>query len=293
MTSLGVLAHERKCLGDGLAEFRRTLARAGIVDVPWRQVHRSKHAPEQVRQLLDEGVDRLLVWGGDGTVRRCIDTFVREGADAELAIIPAGTANMLAKGLGVPIDLQGAVDIAIGGSPRRIDVGQINGESFAVMAGTGFDALLIRDADEDKERVGRLAYLRAGLRHLDRDGTPVRVDVDGKRWYEGPAACVLVGNFGRIMGGVEVFPDARADDGRLDVGVVTARHRRDWLRVGARAVAGQIAASPFVETTQATELEVRLEHTMPWELDGGDRPKTRKLRVGVLPQRVAVCVAGT
>ena len=58
-----------------------------------------------MRRLLDDGVDRLLVWGGDGTVRRCIDTIVAEGANVELAILPAGTANLLARALGIPIEV--------------------------------------------------------------------------------------------------------------------------------------------------------------------------------------------
>ena len=74
-------------------------------DPPWCEVDKSKKAPKQVRQLLDEGVERLLVWGGDGTVRRCIDTIVAEEAKVELAILPAGTANLLATALDIPIDL--------------------------------------------------------------------------------------------------------------------------------------------------------------------------------------------
>ena len=78
------------------------LADAGFADPPWRQVSKSKKAPKQVRRLLDEGVERLLVWGGDGTVRRCIDTLVAEDAKVELAILPAGTANLLAQALEYP-----------------------------------------------------------------------------------------------------------------------------------------------------------------------------------------------
>jgi YegS/Rv2252/BmrU family lipid kinase len=297
MQAMGVLAHDHKTLGAGLGEFRRRLgarlAELGHTDteIHWGQVRRSKAAPKHVERMLDEGIDRLIVWGGDGTVRRCIDTVVGLDADVELAIMPAGTANLLAHGLDIPIDLDAALDVALTGHPRRIDVGQMNGESFAVMAGAGFDALLIRDADSGKERFGRVAYLAAGAKHFGRsDHAGVQVTVDGERWYEGPAACVLVGNFGRILGGVEVFPDACADDGRLDVGIVTAKTRRDWLRIGARAVTGRIDNSKLVEVTQGRRIKVRLDHMMPWELDGGDRPKAKKFTVSVLPQRMPVCV---
>ena len=158
------------------------------------------------------------------------------------------------------------------------------------MAGTGFDALMIRDADDDKERIGRLAYVRAGAKHLVEPNTKVSIDVDGHTWFEGNAACVLVGNMGRVFGGLTLFPDARPDDGLLDVGVVTAEQRLDWLRIGIRAATGHIDSSPMVQMTQGATVKVRLDDKLPWEMDGGDRPDTKKLDVSVLPGRLPVCV---
>lgn len=284
------MAHERKSLGGGLGELHDGLVAAGHGDAPWRRVRKSKRAPAAVRELLEEGIERLIVWGGDGTVRRCINTIVDDDAEVEIGILPAGTANLLAHALQIPIDLPAALDIALHGPPKPIDVGVMNGETFVVMAGTGFDALLIRDADDGKERLGRLAYLKAGARHLGTDGAEVKIAVDGEPWFEGHAACVLVGNAGRIMGGVRAFPDARVDDGRLDVGVVTAQHRRDWLRVGVRALTGHIDASPLVDVTQGQRVKVKLDQKMPWQLDGGDRPPTKRFDVRVLPMRMPICV---
>lgn len=290
-STIGVLVHEEKVLGKGLEEFRSALADAGVPDPLWRQVDKSKKAPKQVRQLLDEGVERLLVWGGDGTVRRCVDTIVAEEAHVEVGILPAGTANLLARAMGIPIDVRGAVDVALHGLPRPIDVGLINGEAFCVMAGTGFDALMIRDAEDGlKARLGSLAYVRSALTNLDSSGAEAEVRVDGERWFAGRAACVLVGNTGRILGGVDAFPDARPDDGLLDVGVVTAQRRTDWMRIGARVLTGGIDASPFVEMTQGATVEIRLDRTLPWELDGGDRDRTKKFEVSVLPRRIPICV---
>jgi YegS/Rv2252/BmrU family lipid kinase len=292
MTNLAVIAHECKTLGDGLEVLRERLAVAGHADAPFRLISRSKEAPKQVRALLDEGIERLLVWGGDGTVRRCVDTIVAEEAKAEVGILPAGTANLLAHALDIPIELDGALRIALHGVARPLDVGIMNGEAFLVMAGTGFDALMIRDAEDGaKERFGKLSYIRSGSKHLADDGAVAKVTVDGHRWFEGRAACVLIGNTGSILGGVRAFPDARPDDGRLDVGTVTAQTRRDWLRVGMRAVTGHIDASPLVEITQGAKIKVRLDHKLPWQLDGGDRPPTKKFDVSVLPGRISICVA--
>jgi diacylglycerol kinase (ATP) len=289
-TRFGVVAHVGKTLGGGLGELRAALTEAGVDDVEWSEIAKSREAPKQIKRLLKHGVDRIIVWGGDGTVRRCIDAIVSEGADAELAILPAGTANLLANGLGVPIDLREALGVALQGNLRTIDVGVINGECFAVMAGTGFDALMIRDADADKQKLGRLAYIKAGAKHLAESGTRVVVEVDGTPWYVGPATCVLICNIGQIMGGVTLFDAARTDDGLLDVGIVTAERRSEWLRVGVRAATGSIDSSPLVETTQGAKVKVELESALPWELDGGARPKTKQLKAKVLPGRVSICV---
>jgi len=291
MTTLGVIVHEGKTLGGGPDEARRQLSERGWTDVRWEFVPKSKRAPARVRKMLDSGIDRLLVWGGDGTVRRCIDTIVAEDAKVEVAILPAGTANHLAKAVGVPGDLAGALDVALDGTPRPIDVGVANDEVFAVMAGAGFDALMIRDTDDaGKARFGNLSYVKAAARHLQRPGTMMKVDIDGTRWFHGRAACVLVGNVGRIIGGIDVFPDASLEDGRLDIGIVTAQRRRDWARVGIRAVLGRIDHSPFVEVASGSEVRIKLEDKLPWELDGGTRDACKRIDVVVLPTRVPIMV---
>ena len=105
----------------------------------WFEVDKSKKAPKRVRRALADGADLVFVWGGDGMVQRCIDELA--DPSATLAIIPAGTANLFASNLGIPKDLTAAVEIGLHGARRSFDVGVINGEHFAVMAGAGLDAL--------------------------------------------------------------------------------------------------------------------------------------------------------
>src|SRR5262249_40451752 len=145
MTSIAVVAHAGKTLGGGLGELRRVLRNLGIDDPPWFEVAKSKYAPDCVRRAVDDGADLILVWGGDGMGPRCCDAV--GDAPVTLAILPAGTGNLLARNLGIPLDLEEAVDVGLHGARRTIDVGTVNGERFAVMAGTGLDALMIRDAD--------------------------------------------------------------------------------------------------------------------------------------------------
>jgi diacylglycerol kinase (ATP) len=289
VTAVGVIAHSAKQLGDGLGALRTSLAHHGIDDPLWREVPKSKFVPRQVEELTEAGVDLLFVWGGDGTVQRCIDALA--GSGVPIAIIPAGTANLLATNLGIPKDIEQAVQVGLHGDRRPIDVGRINGERFAVMAGTGLDAFMIRDADGWlKDRVGRLAYVVTGARHLKDAQIRVKVFVDGVRWYKGKAGCVLFGNLPDILGGVTAFADARPDDGRLEIGVVTADGLVDWARTMSRTAVGQAERSPFVHTASGTSFDIKLERTAPWELDGGEREPTRRLKVEVEPAAITICV---
>ena len=168
-------------------------------------------------------------------------------------MLPAGTANLFATNLGIPGELEAAVQVGLHGRTRTIDVGRFEKERFAVMAGAGFDAEMIRDADDLKERLGRVAYLFSGARHLRLAGFDAEIEVDGADWYEGHATCVLLGNLGDIFGGVEVFPDARPDDGMLELGVCTAEGLAQWTRTLARTAVGdpdQVAVRPRHEGAQ-------------------------------------------
>jgi YegS/Rv2252/BmrU family lipid kinase len=289
VTGVAVVAHTGKQLDGGLGELRMVLARSGVTDPLWFEVPKSKKAPKQVRRALEGGADLIFVWGGDGMVQRCIDAMV--GSDAALAILPAGTANLLATNLALPKDLVSAVEVGLHGEHKELDVGVVNDEHFAVMAGAGFDALMIRDADRGlKDRAGRLAYVFTGAKNLRAPRTRVRVRVDGKRWFDGEASCVLIGNVGKILGGVTAFEHARPDDGRLELGVVTADGVWQWVRALSRTAAGKADRSPFVQTVAGSRFDIRLKRRVPYELDGGDRPPAKRLKVSVVPGAITVCV---
>ncbi len=289
MTTVAVVAHSGKTLGGGLGELREVLAREGVTDPLWFEVEKSKFAPKSARKALEQGADLIFVWGGDGTVQRCVDAVA--GSGAVLAIVPAGTANLLATNLGVPVDLAAAVHIGLHGFRRPIDTGTVNGEHFAVMAGAGFDALMIRDADAGlKDRVGRAAYVWTGAKNMSAARVQTDVRVDGKRFFKGKASCVLVGNVGKIIGGVQAFDGSRPDDGRLEIGVVTAKNPVQWTRTMSRVALGKAEKSPFVEVTQGKKFSLTFEHAFPYELDGGDRKPVKKLTVKVRPASVTICV---
>jgi YegS/Rv2252/BmrU family lipid kinase len=285
---VAVIAHQKKRLGGDLDDLRDALASRGVTEPLWYQVPKSKKAPEKAKEAMENGAELLLVWGGDGTVRRCLDAVA--GSGVPIGILPAGSANLLARNLGIPEDLDVALDIAMNGSIRTLDVGVLNGERFAVMAGSGFDAVLVGKADDRKALLGRFAYVVAGLRATKSDRVMARIDVDGGRWFDGRVSCVLVGNVGTAMGGLEVFPDARTDDGKLEIGVVSADGTWDWARVFVHLVGGRVDCSSLVRTTRGSLIEVRLDRKVPYQVDGGDRKPAKRLEIRVEPAAVDVRV---
>jgi diacylglycerol kinase (ATP) len=289
MPNVAVVAHARKSFGGGLPELRKVLAHEGVTDPLWYEVKKSRKAPKCAQKAMAEGADVLFVWGGDGTVQRCIDAVA--GTGAVVAILPAGTANLLASNLLIPNDLAEAVRVGLHGDRRPLDTGSVNGEHFAVMAGAGFDARMIADADRGmKDRLGRAAYLYTGARNLGARRVEARVEADGEPFFAGRVSCVLAGNVGRILGGIEAFAGAKPDDGYLELGVITAQNAFEWLRTFGQVALGRAEQSRFVEVTRGKEFLIRFDRKIPYQLDGGARPPVKKMRIKVHPRSVKVCV---
>lgn len=286
---VAVIAHAGKSTGGGLEELREVLKQAGVTDPIWSEVPKSRYAPERVRKALKKGAETIFVWGGDGMVQRCVDAMA--GSDARLAIIPAGTANLFASNLDIPDDIAGAVQVGLNGTERSLDVGKMNGERFAVMAGAGLDARMIRDADAGpKDRFGRLAYIWAASKNLRVEPFKARVEVNGDLWYKGDASCLLIGNVGALFGGVEAFESARPDDGELEVGITHAESLGQWARTIARTAVGSAGQSPFVQVTKAKRIDVEFNRKVLYELDGGERDKVKRLKVKVEPEAIILRV---
>lgn len=289
MTRVAVIAHAGKSIDGGLPELRRTLERHGVADPLWVEVPKSRKAPKQVARLLKRNPELVFVWGGDGMAQRCIDSLA--GTGTVVAIIPAGTANLLASNLGIPKDIEGAVVTGLHGRRRKIDVVRMNGERFAVMAGAGFDAAMISRADGGlKDTLGRAGYILTGTRSFRDPPFKAQIEVDGSPWYSGSASCILAGNVGALFGGVHVFTDAKPDDGLVEFAVVTAEGMAQWVRTAARTITGSPEQSPFFRTTKAHKVKVKLDRKVLYELDGGARTKVKAYTLKVEPGAVTVCV---
>ena len=235
----------------------------------------------QAESAASAGVDVVLACGGDGTVTACAEGVA--GTGVPLAIIALGTGNLLARNAGLPMDLDEALAVALGGAQQPIDAGRVNGNLFVVMAGLGLDARMLSGASEPlKQRVGWLAYAISAVRHLRDRPMRAAVSADGGPRRRMRASALIVGNVGWLQGGLPLLPDARTDDGLLDVVVLPAGGLTRWLAVAA----GILLRRPGqggIYRLQFTELEVTLDREQPWELDGEVMGSTSRLTVAAQP----------
>ncbi len=287
MPQLAVVAHERKVKASVLKALRRALDDVALRDVTWYSVPKASKAAKAVEKACKAGAEVVLVCGGDGTVRAATEGLV--GSTTPLAVVPTGTANLFAGAMGIPTAPADVVDLVVNGLTRTIDTGTCNGLKFNVMAGAGFDAGMIDDADAHKERLGMVAYLRAGLRNArGREPFEALVTADGKPFFDGAATCVLVGNLGSLKAGVQAFPDASPTDGRLDLAVVTATGVRQWASVMVSALRRRQHLSGLAHIGQAQEISVQLDAKHRFELDGGTKGTAKRLEFSVDPMSLTV-----
>jgi YegS/Rv2252/BmrU family lipid kinase len=268
---------------------QQALEAAGL-DVLWLETTPEDPGQGLTAKAVAEGVDLVMAQGGDGTVMACVTGLA--GTDVPLAVLPAGTGNLLATNFDIPADLEAAVDVAFHGDRVRLDVAATDDDRFVVMGGIGFDAAMLRDANPKlKEHLGAVAYVLSGFKHLRRRATRFRLRLDDRPPLERTGQGVLVGNLGRLQGGLPVMPDARADDGLLDVAVLQTRTVADWLALAVRVLLRRRRKDPQLETFQARRVEVHCDRPQPVERDGDplDTPRDH-LVIEVVPRALTLCV---
>jgi YegS/Rv2252/BmrU family lipid kinase len=269
---------------------RRALEAAGL-EVLWLETTPEDPGQGQTAKAVAEGVDLVMAQGGDGTVMACVTGLA--GTEVPLAVLPGGTGNLLATNFDVPADLEGAVEVGLDGDRVRLDVAAMDEDRFVVMGGIGFDAAMLRDADPRlKEHLGAVAYVLSGFKHLRRRATRFRLRLDDRR-IDRTGQGVLVGNLGRLQGGLPVMPDARPDDGLLDVAVLQTRTVADWLALAVRVLLRR-RKDPQLELFQARRVEIGCDRPQPVERDGDplDTPRDH-LVIEVVPKALTLCVPRT
>jgi undecaprenyl-diphosphatase len=281
----GTLAHAS---GRFLAHCRVTALRGG-----WQPefliTHKAEAGTAAAREAATTGVDLVVAVGGDGTVRACAEGLA--GTDVPLGIVALGTGNLLARTLGIPAHPRAALNIALGETvatqDQRIDLGTADGTPFTAMAGMGLDAAVVA-ATRLKHHLGWLAYAMAGAAHLALPPVRFSIRMDDGTPVEREARSVVVGNSGLLPGGFSLLPEARIDDGLLDVGVLAPHGPLGWPLVATRVLTHSHHQDRHLERFQARKVEITAYAPVQREVDGEVVERGRTLTVAVRPAALKV-----
>lgn len=276
------------------------------------------------RDALAAGCTLVIAAGGDGTVRAVAEALggsadsdgseaVHGGSRADLAVVPLGTGNLLARNLGVPLnDAQAAFERALTGTAAPLDLGEVRfkqaGEegaearqSFVVMVGFGVDAQMIVETDDElKAKAGWLAYVESlGRAASGTEVVELTLQIDDERPRTENAHTMLVANCGSIQGGMTLLPDAEHDDGELDLLLLSADDAGSWLDTmknmvwdnGIMRLAKREAQAQSSDSTahlRARSVRVELPVPLVFEVDGDDVGEVSEFEVRVLPAALRV-----
>jgi diacylglycerol kinase (ATP) len=236
------------------------------------------------------GSELILVYGGDGTVMECASGLI--SSQTPLAILPGGTANVMARELGLPSDLEDALAVAINPQSkiRSVDMGQIGEQTFLLRAGVGFEAEMVKSADRElKDRFGILAYAISALQALaDIPVARYRLCLDGVEVDSEGLACIVANSGNLGVQGIVLSPKTNISDGLLDVFVVTKTDLPS-LVVLAGSVIGGRQDPPALQHWQVRELTIDANPRQTVQVDGeiiGQTPVT----IEILPKAVQIVV---
>jgi YegS/Rv2252/BmrU family lipid kinase len=241
---------------------------------------RAGHARELARAAVQSGVDLVIVWGGDGTVNEVGSELV--GTSAALGLIPAGSGNGLAGGLGIPRSPHAAIATALGTKTMTVDVGMLDDRPFFNVAGIGFDAHIARLFNErPRGRRGKLPYVVLGVREGCRyKGKEYFLTLDG-RPHVSRALLIAFANGPEYGMGIQIAPGARVDDGLLDACIVEDRPVLARFLDARHLAFGRIDRAPKTVIEPIRHATVASEGDIEYHLDGEPGVARGRLTVSV------------
>jgi YegS/Rv2252/BmrU family lipid kinase len=265
-----------------------------------------RDAERIAREGVRAGVERLVVAGGDGTTSEVVTGLLAAGlaGDASLAVLPLGTGGDLVRTLGVPRDLDAALELLARGETRRIDAGRVDYRArggaprigyFANVASLGVSGLV----DECVERAprwlgGSAAFLLASLQAIVRfRPAPVRLRVDGELVHDGPLTLAAAANGRYFGGGMQIAPGARPDDGLFDVVCVAGLAKPRLVASLPALYRGDHLGRPGVEHRRGKIVEAEPTHGEVLLDVDGEPLGVLPARFEILPGALAVFGAGS
>lgn len=268
---------------------RATLAEHGWAEPVWMETTLSDPGCGQAIEAAQAGVDLVIAAGGDGTVTACAAGLA--GRRVPLAILPTGTGNLLALNLGIPADLGQAIEAFVTGIDRPVDLGIANGRSFVAMAGLGLDANMLQGTTEAaKKRFGYAAYVVSVFRHMRDKPLRITVRADDGAPSRHRATGIVVGNVGWLHRGLRLLPDARPDDGLLDVVVLTTHGLTSSIMLALDILLRRQDTRIFRRTFRT--LRIVADREQLWEVDGEVAGRTQELEVSVHAEKLLLRVPG-
>jgi diacylglycerol kinase family enzyme len=260
----------------------------------WLETSKDDPGRGMVAQAVAEQVDLVLGAGGDGTIRLIADGLADTGIP--LGIVAAGTGNLLARNLDLPLDELTALEIALTGATRSIDLIKLTvddrpAEHFAVMAGVGVDAVIMNETDPDlKEKIGAGAYFVAAGKAVNRLPVKIRVSVDGGRAMHRRAMQCLIGNVGEVQGKLKIIADAEPDDGLLDVYIASPQRFTHWLKVLLRMITRRPQKDDKVDQLKGKTVRIVIDGTDDYQLDGDVMGACSRMLAEIRPGALSVRV---
>jgi YegS/Rv2252/BmrU family lipid kinase len=269
-----------------LADLRAAAAQAGIELVEYT-TRRAHDATEHARRIAPDA-QAVIVWGGDGTVNEVVNALA--GTAVPILPCPMGTENLLAKELRVPSDPRRIIRTLLTGYTIDCDVGVINGRSFMLIIGIGFDGEVVRRVASGRAgHISHLSYFWPIWRTFwEHDFPHLRVEADGAEVFRGPGLA-FVGNISRYAVGLRICRDALFDDGLLDMVIFRCSQQTRlllhaaWTLLRVHPLKGTVLYHTF------RRARIETDRPVPTQVDGDVGPPT-PLEVAVAPDKVKVLV---